>query len=158
MTSVLFVCLGNICRSPAAEGVLRYMVSKDPELKNIHIRSCGMGTWFLGNLPDERIRYAAKARGVELTSRSQVFDLKFFDEFDYIFAADQEVLAHLLQLAKKSEHKAKIQMFTAYSKLYLNEEIPDPFHQGEAAFDRVLDIIEDACEGFISHLKTQNAG
>lgn len=157
MTSILFVCLGNICRSPAAEGVLRFMLKKHPELKDVHIKSCGMGTWHLGKLPDDRIRHAAKLRGIDLISRAQIFDLNFFDEFDYIFAADHEVLEHLYHLAKKPEHKSKVQLITAYSELYHNEQIPDPFYQGDQAFDDVLDMIEDACEGFIAHLKNQSA-
>lgn len=153
MTSVLFVCLGNICRSPAAEGVLRHMAAQDPELRNMHIRSCGMGSWYEGQLPDDRIRDAAKTRGIDLVSRAQLFDPKFLDEFDYIFAADHEVLHHLYRYAKTPQQKSKIHLFTAFSKCYPNQVIPDPFYQGDAAFDNVLDIIEDACEGFILHLK-----
>lgn len=155
MTSVLFVCLGNICRSPAAEGVLRHLVEQDndPALKDMVIRSCGMGSWYVGHLPDDRIRAAAKSRGIDLISRAQLFEVKFLDQFDYIFAADQEVLHHLYHHAKTLEQKSKIHLFTAFSSCYCNQVIPDPFYQGDAAFDYILDIIEDACEGFIVHLK-----
>lgn len=153
MVSVLFVCLGNICRSPAAEGVLRHKTIKDAELQDMVIRSCGMGSWYIGQLPDDRIRSAAKSRGIELISRAQLFDPKFLDEFDYIFAADHEVLHHLYRYARTPEQKSKIHLFTAYSSCYPNQVIPDPFYQGDAAFDYILDIIEDACEGFITHLK-----
>jgi len=153
MTSILFVCLGNICRSPAAEGVLRHMVQNDPDLKDIHIQSCGMGSWHVGQLPDDRIRYAAKNRGIDLISKAQIFDPSFFEKFDYIFAVDDEVLHHLYKYAKTPEQKAKINLLTAYSQCYPNENIPDPFYQGDAAFDYVLDMVEDACEGFITYLK-----
>lgn len=155
MISVLFVCLGNICRSPAAEGVLRHMILNDPELQEMEIRSCGMGSWYTGQLPDDRIRSAAKARGIDLISRAQLFQPRFLEEFDYIFAADHEVLHHLYRYAKTPEEKSKIHLFTAFSSCYPNQVIPDPFYQGDAAFDYILDIIEDSCEGFISHLKKQ---
>lgn len=158
MASVLFVCLGNICRSPAAEGVLRHMTSNDPEFNDMLIRSCGMGSWYVGQLPDDRIRSAAKVRGIDLISRAQTFDPKYLDEFDYIFAADHEVLHHLYRHAKTPEQKSKIYLFTAFSSCYSNQVIPDPFYQGDAAFDYILDIIEDACEGFITHLKKQKMG
>lgn len=153
MTSVLFVCLGNICRSPAAEGVLKQMIAKEQHLKDMQIQSCGMGSWHTGQLPDERMRMAAKHRGLDLISRAQVFHPKFLEEYDYIFAADREVLELLYQYAKNPAHKAKIQLITKYSTCYPNEEIPDPFYQGDAAFDHVLNMIEDACEGFILYLK-----
>lgn len=153
MNSVLFVCLGNICRSPAAEGVMRHLVSQEPELTPMLIQSCGMGSWYLGSLPDDRIRHAAKARGVDLISRARLFEPKFLDDFDYIFAADNEVLHHLYRYAKTPEQKSKIHLFTAFSSCYPNQAIPDPFYQGDAAFDNVLDMIEDSCLGFISHLK-----
>lgn len=156
MPSILFVCLGNICRSPAAEGVMRHLASKEPGFEKIHIQSCGMGSWYVGQLPDERIRSAAKARGIDLTSRAQLFKPDFLDQFDYIFAADDEVLHHLYRYAKTPEQKSKIQLFTAFSSCYFNQKIPDPFYQGDAAFDYILDMIEDSCEGLIAHLKKKN--
>jgi protein-tyrosine phosphatase len=155
MTRVLFVCLGNICRSPAAEGVLKHLATRDPEFQNLHIRSCGMGSWYAGQLPDDRIRSAAKARGIDLISRAQLFDPNFLDEYDYIFAADHEVMHHLYRHTKTPEQKSKIHLFTAFSSSYPNAVIPDPFYQGDAAFDDILDIIEDSCEGFLTHLKKQ---
>ncbi len=155
MVSILFVCLGNICRSPAAEGVLRHLISNEPNLSDMNISSCGMGSWYVGQLPDDRIRAAAKARGIDLISRAQLFDPHFLDKYDYIFAADHEVLHHLYRYAKTPQHKAKIHLFTAFSSRYPNQIIPDPFYQGDAAFDYILDIIEDSCEGFIGHLKKQ---
>jgi protein-tyrosine phosphatase len=155
MVSVIFVCLGNICRSPAAEGVLRHMSSKDPQIKDLHIESCGLGDWHVGKLPDERIRFAAKERGVTLTSRAQLFNPDFFDRFDYILTVDNEVLHELQRVADTPAHKAKVHLITAFSVTYHNQEIPDPFYQGEAAFEHVLDMVEDSCQGFLSYLKKQ---
>lgn len=153
MKAILFVCLGNICRSPAAEGVLRSMISQDPILKDMHIESCGLGDWHAGRLPDERMRMAAKERGVVLMSRAQSFQRHFFQRFDYILAADHEVIKVLYQHAKEPTDKAKIHLLTAFSATFKNEEIPDPYYQGDAAFELVLDMIEDACQGLIEHLK-----
>lgn len=154
MIAVLFVCLGNICRSPAAEGILRSRVARDPILKDkVTIESCGMGDWHIGQLPDTRIRETAKRRGVILASRAQQFHPSFFDRFDYILAVDHEVVNDLHRYATTPQQKSKIQLITHYSTAFKNEEIPDPYYKGEAAFELVLDMIEDSCEGFIEYLK-----
>jgi protein-tyrosine phosphatase len=154
MKSVLFVCLANICRSPAAEGVFRQMIAQDPALQDIHVESCGLGDWYVGHLPDERMRAAAKERGIILMSRAQSFQPHFFQHFDYILGVDYEVTHILHKYAKEPTEKAKIHLITAFSATFKNEEIPDPFHQGDAAFELVLDMIEDSCQGLIEHLKS----
>lgn len=157
MISVLFVCLGNICRSPAAEGMLRHMAAQDPSLPELRVESCGLGDWHVGQLPDERIRYAAKARGITLANRAQVFKHHFLDEFDYILAADHEVLNDLYRYATNPEHKAKIHLITDFSKAYKNEEVPDPYYQGEHAFELVLDMLEDSCQGLLEHIHKEHS-
>ena len=152
MAGVLFVCLGNICRSPAAEGVLRHMVTQEGRFKDLKIQSCGIGDWHIGQLPDERMRDTAKLRGIILASRGQQFKLHFFDEYDYILAADHEVLHDLYRHAQSPMHKAKVHLITAFSPTYKDQEIPDPYYQGDAAFDLVLDMLEDSCEGLLKHL------
>jgi protein-tyrosine phosphatase len=155
MVSILFVCLGNICRSPAAEGILRHQSTNHPVLKKIHIESCGLGSWHQGQLPDLRMQDAAKRRGIILSSRAQKIQDHFFDKFDYILAADHEVLKVLYQYAKSPEQKAKLHLISAFSDSYRNEEIPDPFYGNEASFEHVLDMLEDSCEGLIEHIKTK---
>ena len=152
MISVLYVCLGNICRSPAAEGILRHLVKKQGKEEQFHIESCGVGDWHIGRLPDDRMRDSAKNRGIVLSTRAQLFKREFFDQFDYIFVADQEILHVLYQHAKSPEHKAKIHLMTVYSKCYPNEEVPDPYYRGGGDFETVLDILEDSCEGFLDYL------
>jgi protein-tyrosine phosphatase len=155
MTAILFVCLGNICRSPAAEGILRDLIKQDPDLshKNILVASCGLGSWHVGNLPDSRMQEAAKRRGILLTSRAQQFFPDFFDRFTYILAADHEVLKTLYKYAKTAEQKAKLHLITAFSGSYHNQEIPDPYYTGEAGFEQVLDMLEDSCQGIIAQIK-----
>lgn len=157
MKSILFVCLANICRSPAAEGIFRHLISQDPSLQQIHVESCGLGDWYVGHLPDERMRSAAKDRGIILMSRAQCFHPRFFQHFDYILGVDNEVTNILYKYAKEPTEKSKIHLVTAFSTTFKNEEIPDPFHQGDAAFELVLDMLEDSCLGLIQHIKTQPA-
>jgi protein-tyrosine phosphatase len=154
----MFVCLGNICRSPAAEGILRHFVDKANLPFSVHVESCGLGEWHIGSLPDERMREAAKDRGVVLASRAQKFDATFLDKFDVILAADNQVLHELHRFAKTPEHKAKIHLITTFSDLYQGEEVPDPYYGGDAGFARVLDMLEDSCSGLIKYLKSKNLG
>jgi protein-tyrosine phosphatase len=150
--NVMFVCLGNICRSPAAEGVLKHLIRNENELV-FHVESCGVGDWHLGNLPDKRMREASKARGIELTSKAQLFQKSFFEQYDYIFVADKEVLQFLYPYADKPEYKAKLTLMTEFSSLYKGQEVPDPYYQTGGAFDFVLDMLEDSCIGLIKHVK-----
>ena len=154
MASILFVCLGNICRSPAAEGILRHKARKDTELQDLHVESCGLGNWHVGQLPDERMREAAKIRGYVLSNRAQQFDEFFLDQFDLILVADSAVLNDLYRFAKSPDHKAKIHLITNFSSIYRGQDIPDPYYQGEGGFQLVLDMIEDSCEGLIEFLKS----
>lgn len=133
--------------------MLRHMSHLDPDLTGMEIASCGIGDWHVGQLPDERITDAAKTRGISLLSRAKQFQKSYFDTYDYILAADTEVLNDLFHDAKTTEHKSKVHLITAFSPCYKDQEIPDPYYMGGAAFDLVLDMLEDACEGFLLHLK-----
>jgi low molecular weight protein-tyrosine phosphatase len=154
MTSILFVCLGNICRSPAAEGILRHMAQK--EQIDLHIESCGLGDWHSGHLPDERMRDAIKKRGITLLSRAQKIQPEFFDRFDMIFVADNKVMNELYKHALLPDHKNKLHLMTHFSASYRNQEVPDPYYGGEAGFEQVLDMLEDSCAGIIDHIKKRD--
>lgn len=153
MVSVLFVCMGNICRSPAAEGILRHMAAKAGV--DIEIKSCGLGSWHVGSLPDLRMQEAAKRRGVVLSSRAQMLQPGFFDDFDYILAADHEVLNILYQQAKTAEQKNKVHLITAFSSSYKNQDVQDPFYSEEMWFDHVLDVLEDSCQGLLDKIQSK---
>lgn len=151
MPTILFVCLGNICRSPAAEGVLQHLANKH-QLTDLAVESCGIGDWHVGQLPDERMQRAAQDRGIILKSRAKAFDTTFFQRFDYILAADHDILHELYARAKTPEQKAKIHLMTDYSLSYRGEDIPDPYYRGEGGFETVLDMIEDCCEALAHHI------
>lgn len=150
--SFLFVCLGNICRSPAGEGILLNLAKNRGCLEQLHVESCGTGDWHLGRLPDARMSRAAKKRGLSLTSRAQQFKQSFFDRFDYILAADQSVLEDLKLLSRAQEDRDKIFLMSRFSQKYRDQDIPDPYYGGESGFEHVLDMLEDSCEGILDHV------
>lgn len=150
--SVLFVCLGNICRSPAAAALLHHLAEASSTADELIIDSCGLGGWHTGALPDPRMRHAAQHRGITLASRAKQFRQDYFDSFDYILAADMLVLLGLHELTSSIEQKAKIHLYTSFGTRYKGEDIPDPYHGGDAGFERVLDMLEDCCEGLLVHL------
>jgi protein-tyrosine phosphatase len=148
MPSVLFVCLGNICRSPAAEGILRHLGEK-VAMSDLHVESCAVGDWYTGSLPDPRMQKVAKGRGYSLTSRARPFDPSFFETFDYILAADDDVLEQLHDRAKSPAHRAKIYLMTHFSTVYHNQPVPDPYYKGGDGFEQVMDMLEESCEALL---------
>ncbi len=153
MVAVLFVCMGNICRSPAAAGLLRHLADQTAEDSALVVDSCGMGNWHVGHFADSRMRKSAELRGVVLANRAQVFQKEFFGRFDYILAVDQEVLKLLHDCAETAEQRAKLHLVTAFSKSFHNQDIPDPFYSNDGAFEVVLDMLEDSCEGLLEKIK-----
>lgn len=154
MKSVLFVCLGNICRSPAAEEILRQAAKKRGI--EVYTESCGLGDWHTGQLPDQRMRQAAEGRGYTLISRAQPVSEGHLEAFDLVLAADHKVKEELLKRARRLEHKQKIYLMTSFSKQYKDHEIPDPYFGGSGGFEEVLDMLEEAIEGLVSNLERTN--
>jgi protein-tyrosine phosphatase len=111
-----------------------------------------MGDWHEGQRPDERMQQAAQDRGVILSSRAKVFNAEYFEQFDYVLAADRDVLHELYTHAKSPEHKAKIHLITDYSESYRGQDIPDPYYAGKAGFETVLDMLEDSCEALAQYI------
>ena len=153
---VLFVCLGNICRSPTAEAVFRKRLQDHPWLKDyVHVDSAGTGAWHVGDPPDPRSIAAGAARGFDLSSlRARQTRILDFDQFDYILAMDHSNLSHLKQLAP-STFRGKIDLFLNYSSSEVSE-VPDPYYQaGDKGFYQVIDLIEEASEGLINVLEAR---
>jgi protein-tyrosine phosphatase len=147
---VLFVCLGNICRSPSAEAVLRGLIKNRDLEKEFEIDSAGTSGWHIGESADQRMQSHAIKRGYDLTSLSRQFDPKTdFDYFDYIIGMDDQNLQVLKSMARNNADLAKIYKITDFSQEYSYNEIPDPYYGGDAGFELVLDLLEDGCEGFL---------
>ena len=151
---ILFVCLGNICRSPAAEAIFKQKI-KDRDLENLFVvDSAGTGGWHVGNLADPRMRATALSRGIELTSRSRQIEENDLYEFDHILVMDKDNLhsVKLLTKNKLSSVKSKIKLILSYSKVSQLDEVPDPYYGGQNGFDTVLDLLETAIDGLIDSL------
>ncbi|MCH7830051.1 MAG: low molecular weight phosphotyrosine protein phosphatase [Proteobacteria bacterium] len=150
-TSVLFVCMGNICRSPTAEGVFRHYVNEAGLAEQIHIDSAGTHAYHIGESPDRRANAAAERRGISLADiRARRVTNDDFATFDYIIAMDEDNQERLLERAP-DEHRSKVQLFLSYASVG-ETEVPDPYYGGAAGFDRVLDLVEAASRGLLETL------
>ena len=148
---VLFVCLGNICRSPTAEGVFRALVEEAGLSATFEIDSAGTGDWHTGTPADARMRRAARTRGYDLTSTARVVDHGDFERFDHILAMDQDNYRHLLHMAPPA-HRPKIRLFRDDDPEGRGEDVPDPYYGGAAGFERVLDIVERTARALLTRL------
>lgn len=147
---ILFVCLGNICRSPAAEGVMRKLSEGMP----IEIDSAGTAGYHIGELPDARMRTHAARRGYPLTHRARQFDpARDFTLFDLILAMDAANMRDLQAMDRKKQYGHKLKMMTDYSQALSVTEVPDPYYGGPEVFEHVLDILEDACKGLLKEVQ-----
>ncbi len=147
---ILFVCMGNICRSPSAEAVFTGLVNKNGLSEKYDIDSAGTGGWHVGKPADKRMQKHAVRRGYDLTSIGRQFDPDSdFDRFDMIVAMDDENVADLKQMARTPDDFRKIHKVTDFSKEWGYTEVPDPYYGGDEGFELVLDLLEDACEGLL---------
>lgn len=152
MKSILFVCMGNICRSPALQAALRHLAAKKGLADQLYIDSCGMGWAHLGEHPDRRTFEAAKKHGILIDHRAQQFQDHFFDAFDLILAVNHDIIEQLKLRTNNPAHLAKIHLATDYSKKHKGEDIPDPYYMSPSGFDDVMKIVLDCSEGLIDHL------
>ena len=150
--SILFVCLGNICRSPAAEAIFKKLLEKSPLKGEVLVESCGIGEWHIGSPPHERVRQAALSRGFVLSGRARQLQREDLEKFELILAADRAVLEELYKLADHADLKRKISLLTEFSPAYRSADVPDPYFGSDALLEESLDIIEDACRGLLDHL------
>lgn len=149
---VLFVCLGNICRSPTAEGVLRHKLREAGLAERVQVDSAGTGDWHVGKAPDARTRVAAQRRGYDLSPlRARQVSSGDFGDFDLILAMDENNLANLRQM-RPGNCAAELDLFLRRYQLEL-DEVPDPYYGGEAGFEHVLDLVEQACDALIIEIK-----
>ncbi len=152
MIRVLFVCLGNICRSPTAHAVFQQMVDERGLGSTILVDSAGTGDWHIGRPPDPRASAAAQQRGVDMSAlRARQFQPADFHNFDYILAMDEDNLRDILAQAPES-HSARVGLFLDYASHFDEREVPDPYYGGDEGFEHVLNLIEDAAKGLLDEL------
>ncbi|CAL2055134.1 low molecular weight protein-tyrosine-phosphatase [Tenacibaculum sp. 190524A05c] len=147
---VLMVCLGNICRSPLAEGILRSKVFSD----SIFVDSAGTSGFHQGELPDPRSIAIARIKGIDITDqRSRKFVVEDFDNFDLIYAMDQSNFNNILDLAKNSEDESKVKMILNESNPNQNLNVPDPYYGGDQGFENVYNMLDEACDVIASKIQ-----
>lgn len=151
---ILFVCLGNICRSAAANGVMERIVEREGLGESIEVDSAGTYGGHRGELPDARMRAAAKVRGYNLTHRSRKIEEEDFYRFDYIIVMDDMNYESVSRLAPERKYLDKVYRFVEFCTKHPQwSYVPDPYYEGREGFELVLDLLEDGCEGVVERVK-----
>jgi protein-tyrosine phosphatase len=154
---ICFVCLGNICRSPTAEAVMRHLVEEAGLDERIAIESAGTGDWHVGGARDRRSRAVGAARGIPLEGEAQQFTRADFERFDHVLAMDRANRDELLRLARDGRDRAKVRLLRSFEPgAPPDAEVPDPYYGGPRGFEEVFDICERACRGLLAHLKREH--
>lgn len=152
-TRILFVCLGNICRSPTAEAVLRDLLAREAPELSVEIDSAGIGDWHIGEPPDQRALVAARRRGLDMSRlRARQIVGEDFARFDFILAMDRANLSELRGRAP-TQYRERVRLFLEFAPDLGIDEVPDPYYGGAAGFEDVLDLAEQAARGLLSHLR-----
>lgn len=151
--NILFVCLGNICRSPGAEGVMRQLVADAGRTADIHIDSAGTAAYHVGKAPDARMIRAAARRGYDISKlRARQLVVADFDRFDRIFVMDDANYDNACRLAPTPEAQSKVERLATYARHHSLDHVPDPYYGGSEGFELVLDLLEDACTAVLETL------
>lgn len=150
---VLFVCLGNICRSPAAENIFRDFIDSERRSIAVHIDSCGTASYHIGKPPDQRMQDRLKARGHSHQGCARQFTQRDFDRFDLIIAMDRDNLANLKSLARHHSDLDKLRLFSDFLPNDTRKDVPDPYYGGTEGFDTVITMLENGCNAILQFLR-----
>ena len=153
-TGVLFVCLGNICRSPLAEGVFQHLGEEAGVSDEFEIDSAGTGSWHVGERPDTRAIAVARAHGITLPSRARQITPEDLDHFDYVIAMDLENVRNLENMAESSRTDVQIHLLREFDPEHTGDEVPDPYYGGASGFEKVFKIVSQSCEALLAGLLT----
>jgi protein-tyrosine phosphatase len=156
IAEISFVCLGNICRSPLAQGVFQNLVNREKLDQKIFVSSAGTGDWHIGNLPDERMRQTAQSKGIKLESRAQQFQSKDFNRFNLVLAMDHSNLARLTEIAPSNLPSDKLMLFRSFDPESNGgqEDVPDPYYGGAKGFEEVYHMVERTCPKILVYIKS----
>ena len=150
---ILFVCLGNICRSPSAEAVFREIAAREAPELTLEVDSAGTAGYHIGDAPDPRSQEAARRRGYDMSPlRARIVDTEDFERFDLILAMDTHNL-DVLRKRAPTEHRERVRLFLEFAPDCGLDEVPDPYYGGPSGFEQVLDLVEEASRGLLVHLR-----
>lgn len=153
---LLFVCLGNICRSPAAENIMNHLLEQRNLQQQIFCDSAGTAGYHIGKPPDERMTAAATTQlGIKLCGQARQFKKSDFENFDLILVMDRENYQDILSLNPYKQYQDKVRLMCDFCTKHITKEVPDPYYGGVEGFDRVIDLLLDACDGLIQHVSRE---
>lgn len=152
-TKVLFVCLGNICRSPAAENIADHLLQTQYQDLQVICDSAGTASYHTGSSPDRRMIQAAKQHGIDMKGRARQFLAADLAEFDLILAMDQDNFDYIQAVDSRGEYAQKIKMMCKFCTTHQDKEVPDPYYGGESGFHYVIELLTDACTGLLEEIK-----
>lgn len=156
--TVLFICLGNICRSPAAEGIMKSLVEKEGMSDDFFIDSAAIGSWHIGQLPDSRMRKCGAEHGYRFDSHARQFQKSDFQHFDLIVVMDNENYRAITSMASSQADKDKVVRIADYLTHHRKyTTVPDPYYGDYSDFELVIELLEDACQGLLDSIKEQNS-
>jgi protein-tyrosine phosphatase len=154
---LLFVCLGNICRSPAAENIMNYLIGQANLTGQIQCDSAGTSGYHIGALPDRRMIGTAQSRGIPMRGCARQFTKNDFQDFDLILAMDRDNYADICCLDDVGQYRHKVYLICDFCTHHSLKEVPDPYYGGSEGFNQVLDLLMDACQGLLDHVVRDRA-
>ncbi|MEH2203040.1 MAG: low molecular weight protein-tyrosine-phosphatase [Nostoc sp.] len=153
---LLFVCLGNICRSPSAENIMNHLIEQAGLSEHILCDSAGTSSYHVGSPPDKRMSAAAATKlGIKLRGRARQFEKSDFQDFDLILAMDRENYENIITLDRTKQYQHKVRLMCEFCSRHTLKEVPDPYYGGQEGFNQVIDLLIDACEGLLTKVKSE---